>query len=471
MAMEPPPVVGLALNEFIEQLKEQNLDFCILSDYKQLPEVISGDDVDFLVLGKDHQIAAETVKRVFKKFGLTYYSLHRIKGMSSHIFHFQDDNGRFVYSLKIDIKINIELRGRIFLTSEEILDLVLPYKNFFVPSPVHQAFIGIVNTILKGKSAWEKSGSKIQDALRSNERDIENLLKRIFRENTIRFIISNMSMGRIDIIDKVRRSLFWETYFVSFFRDPFRFTSNLAAHYSTEASKLFCHPNYMIALLGPDGVGKSTLIDNIRSDVSDFLKVDFDRSKSFHIRPGLFPTITTVLKKRGHSDKRPSATYKTWQSSSFVISFIRLICFWVDYILGYLLRIMPELGSYNLVVLDRYFYDLLIDPLRYNIKLPHKLMKTLFSLLPKPKVTFVLDAPAQVIQSRKDELTKPRIASLLNKYRNLRLEYDNIHVLDATRPPEKLSNEVVSIFLEKASSRLTGRGEVKSKHEHTDTEL
>jgi thymidylate kinase len=455
MYLTPPPNVGPAVNELFEEFKKQNVKFCVLTDFEGLPEVISSVDIDIIVVKKQKSRAICVLKAVFRKHGLTYYSEHRFKEMITYIFHFQDKDNRFIYSLKIDLKVNVEVRGRTFLTSEEILAGVRPYKNFFVPCRAHQTAIGILNTILKGSPAWQKSGIKIQDGLHGENREIEALVKRAFRKSTTKFLMSNMASGNIEEIEKIRRNLFLESYVISFIRNPARFTLRLGSHYLHLAGRLIRHPNYMIALLGPDGVGKSSLIENIRCEIDEVLKIGYERTLSYHIRPSLFPTITELFRKKGYSDKRRSLAYDTWKSTSLVISFIRLLCFWSDYVVGYMIKILPQLANYNVIILDRYFYDLMIDPLRYNIKLPDGLLNGFLARLPQPEVAFVLDAPADIILDRKHELTREKIDTLLTKYKKLGANFDNIHVLDATKPPEKLASEAVSIFLAKASMKLT----------------
>jgi thymidylate kinase len=82
-----------------------------------------------------------------------------------------------------------------------------------------------------------------------------------------------------------------------------------------------------------------------------------------------------------------------------------LVVIFLDYWLGHLLVLRPFLARSGLVVFDRYFMDLLADPLRYRYGGPMWLPKFLFRLLPRPDLLFlVLDAEDKVILSRKREV-------------------------------------------------------------------
>jgi thymidylate kinase len=187
----------------------------------------------------------------------------------------------------------------------------------------------------------------------------------------------------------------------------------------------------------------------------NMLKTETNEMKTFHIRPGVFPTITELLNRKKRSNGKTSVLQDAWKSPSSIISFLRLLCFWVDYMLGYIVKVLPELVKYRVVVLDRYFYDILIDPHRYKIRLPNIFMKILFMSVPRPRIIIVLDAPPEIIFQRKGELNEAKISVLLDKYRNMKNEYDNVHIFSATNPPEELSVAVVSAFLKCTATRLS----------------
>ena len=41
------------------------------------------------------------------------------------------------------------------------------------------------------------------------------------------------------------------------------------------------------------------------------------------------------------------------------------------------------------------------------------------------------------------------------EYKKLKDEFDNFHILDAVNPPDKISNEVISILLKSNASRFS----------------
>jgi len=448
------PFYNIILNDFFRNMMDKNVIYCVLSGYEGLPEVYKSNDIDILVSKRNLHEASNILKSVLKDHGSGYYVLHKYNGRHTYIFFFQGIGGWVRESIKIDLFINFEFRGRVFLSSREILNNIILHKNLYIPCVMHQAYIGVVKGILKGGIAWKKYMARIQGGLADNAVGMEFLLRRIFREKTTKSLVSYLRAGDTECIEKIRKRMIYETYTNSFLKHPIRFPWNLISYFYIRLGNMLKPPNYMIAVLGPDGSGKSTLIEKMNVHFQDLFKVDSDGVKVFHIRPGLFPTITELLKKKSHSAEKPSLLREAWHTPSSTLSVVRLLCFWADYVLGYFVKILPELGRYHLVVLDRYYYDLLIDPSRYKIRLPHRVMKAFLVVLPTPDIVFVLDAPPEIIYPRKRELNEVTIGILLNEYRNLKNEIGNVHILQAANSPEEISIEVVSTFLKSAATKL-----------------
>ena len=90
-----------------------------------------------------------------------------------------------------------------------------------------------------------------------------------------------------------------------------------------------------------------------------------------------------------------------------------------------------------------------IDPLRSRINLP-RCMRTAFSkMVQQPRIVFVLDAPADVIYSRKKELTLDEIQRQLEEFDKLSNMGDNFYKINANQTPEKMVLDAKKIILDK----------------------
>ena len=76
-------------------------------------------------------------------------------------------------------------------------------------------------------------------------------------------------------------------------------------------------------------------------------------------------------------------------------------------------------------------------------------MRTTFSkIVQQPQIVFVLDAPAEVIYSRKKELTLDEIKRQLEEFDKLSEFGDNFHKINANQAPEKMVLDAKKIILD-----------------------
>ena len=72
----------------------------------------------------------------------------------------------------------------------------------------------------------------------------------------------------------------------------------------------------------------------------------------------------------------------------------------------------------TLIINDRYFEDIIIDPQRYRIGKFNFVLKYLYIFLPKPDLTFFLKTKSKILSKRKNEIKYSRLNSLTKNYSN-----------------------------------------------------
>lgn len=200
-----------------------------------------------------------------------------------------------------------------------------------------------------------------------------------------------------------------------------------------------------IAILAPDGGGKTTVIENISSLVSgSFHGVDVR-----YIRPRLFRNLGAynLINPTEEESSNPNPHDKTLHNP--LKSLIRFLFYNLDYQLGTLFDIKLKKVRKKLVIFDRYYYDYYVDMKRYQYKLPKFLPKVFEFTIPKPDIVFILDAPAEILYERKKELTVEELKRQRNEYRKIANNMKNAILIDASQEIEKVVQDITTAILQK----------------------
>lgn len=92
----------------------------------------------------------------------------------------------------------------------------------------------------------------------------------------------------------------------------------------------------------------------------------------------------------------------------------------------------------KLLLCDRYYHDLLIDPIRYRYGGPMWAARMVGWLMPRPRLWLLLDAPAEVLQARKQEVTPEETARQRQAYLEFVRQQRSYAVIDASQALDKV---------------------------------
>ncbi|MGA7342876.1 MAG: hypothetical protein WBE72_06290 [Terracidiphilus sp.] len=206
-----------------------------------------------------------------------------------------------------------------------------------------------------------------------------------------------------------------------------------------------------VSFLGPDGSGKSSVIARYVPSMEPY----FRGVRQFHLRPGLLRgTAAAQIPNTDPHGQEP----RGWLAST-----AKALYFWADYTLGYWFRVRPLLARSQLVVFDRYYHDLPIDARRFRYGGPRWLARLIARLIPLPDLMLVLDAPPDLLQARKQEVTAEESVRQSEAYRAVALS-DSVRgravLVDASQPLEQVVRDCKVRTLDLLATRTRrGRGQ------------
>jgi thymidylate kinase len=201
----------------------------------------------------------------------------------------------------------------------------------------------------------------------------------------------------------------------------------------------------VLVVAGPDGAGKTTLCDALVQ-----VTLAGQPVLRMHHRPGLLPVRT--LDQGPVTEPHASAPY------SAALSLAKTCYLFVDFHLGWAVRIRPWVRRGGWVLLERGWWDIAVDPLRYRLRPPAKLARLLGRLLPRTDLTLILEAPEGVLLDRKRELPSEELSRQARAWRQLPPRAVRRVYLDASLPAEEVVRQAGSAMAAGSKGRLPAAG-------------
>lgn len=427
-------------NYIVNEFNDRNIDYVILHSYKDLPNKFESD-IDISINLKNIKKAIKLLNSILEKtdWKIIQYWRHENYAVDCVI-----SNDREF--LQVDFCTNYERDGRVLLDVEDITKNRKKHKNFYIPSTEIEFTYILLKKILK-KNFSNTSRESLSELINNMNEDEINSLK----ENLEKYL----QPKSIDIIiEQIYNEEFNEIDIDSAYNDILSKTSNIKKNLEYKMFELFrkCERIYnptglFVVLLGVDGSGKTTL-------ANEFLQAydnAFRRKYHYHSRVRVLKDLSDIRGNKNSTDHtQPHSKYK---KSNKLLSIVKLNYYLLDYMIGNFVIMKNKIRS-SIILVERYFYDYSIDPIRYNLSLSSNFIKKYNCFVKKPDIIFILDGDSEVLWERKKEIPLKEIQNQKEKLKASFINNKSVKFIDTTNnSPE----QCIEIMLRHSNEILRNR--------------
>ncbi|MGB7191649.1 MAG: hypothetical protein WBD10_16050 [Acidobacteriaceae bacterium] len=426
----------------LRKLAEDCERYCILTGYEELPDKFD-TDIDFMVSAQDFRRIPMLVDEVAAQAGARLFQVipHEASGRA---FRIAVEAGNGLTFIQPDSCSDYRHFGKLWLRAEEVLAGRRWHpRGFWIPGASSEFIYYLIKRINK-RDFTSAHGEKLSKLYLEDADGARDYLRRFWKERSANLLLEMAETGDWKALarhlEKYRREM----------RKRSESGSGEVFHTMQRALQ---PTGGWIAFVGPDGCGKSAVIDAITSDFAPA----FQRIVRFHLRPKSLPARSASGVPFTNPHGQPA---RGW-----FYSIAKLLYLFGDYWLGYWTGIRGETVRTRLVVFDRYFYDIIVDPKRVLYGGPRWLPKLLSRLLPRPEIVFLLNAPPEVLWSRKQEVPYEEVVRQQREFLKLISGMASAVVIDAARPLPEVLLQVRGAMLDYFSNRTRRRLKLTEKAE------
>jgi thymidylate kinase len=441
----PPPVQPLEafastvesartelLNRVFATFDRLHISYCVTHGYHRLPNVIESD-VDMVVAPSQMM----KIRTALSELGGSSRLIQWVADVACWAAVASDGESGQPAIVQLHFSPGFELAEHLYYRADEITATRQRHNNFWIPATKIEFACICINRSIKAN--FKPSHLNQLAALyQQDPSGCETEIRRFFDSNSVEKILSTAREHKNAMTGVSRPNA--PTVLNT---TPIR-VARAAGKWKRRLARWIRPRNGLhVVFLGPDGVGKSTVIDSIRHAILPaFLRTDY-----MTFAPSFIPAPLQPKKDSPHQlppRSLPGSLMKAaWWS----------LC----YTAGYYATVRPAAARSSLILNHRYLLDAIVDSKRYRYAGPKFLLKMIWIAAPKPDVIFLLDAPAEVIQGRKQEVPLAETARQREAYRRLIAGKRNAFVLDTNRSLSVVTDEAINVLFNIMSRRMEAK--------------
>ena len=414
-----------------------NCEYAVLRNYEGLPEENNSRDIDIIIERKAYKKQKNALITLLEKHNwkiITYLNSDRLVTWVCGCV----DKASNTEIIQLDFFFDTSLFGVQFIKASEFLahrefngKIYHVDKNYeFLDKYMYDRAVGV---------QYPDKYREVKEAV-ADSTIVADKLKNVFGVDSIEEC--DKRSGKKMLLHAALRSPF--ATFVRFCKFEYHRIKNY----------LCSRTGFSIGFTGPDGSGKTTVIDTILERIAPVFRT---AHKYYHFRPALFGNLGEVAHSAGikkEVDRNYSDPHRGGKTGK-VSSLLRLCYYSLDYIIGYFVKVKSATRITRVVVFDRYYTDIICDSRRSRIYLSPKFLYWWGKLfIPTLNYNILLTAKSETILARKRELDEEGINTINAKIDYLTGKKGYTKVLNETTPQAAVYEILNHVFNEQHKKNL-----------------
>ena len=416
-------------------LKKNKINVCLMRDDPKLIEHVC--EIDILINPCDKRTSLAVLDNLgWEILDIGIFIPHKIS-------LFVYDNGIFY---KLDVHYKVIDYSIIYMDNESFFnDAICTKFPFTIPSNECFFLHIIIHTILGKTKLGNKYIHRIEKIVRdgfdkkwvfqqAKKYGIFDLLRDCLT-NPIAILSSPQKIAKLKRKIKIR-------LLMANPRNLIRFSFNFLFRYF--AIIIGLRRGFSIALIGPDGAGKTTFSNALQSCLHH-LEIP---SRIVYMGPWEYPILpTTKFLRYLGADPKDHIPQADTSYAKMVKGIIKRYLYYFNVPLEiwarYIFKVLPRIMMRRVVVYDRYVLDMEIGYYNENIINSRWLRKFITFICPKPKFGILLVNDPEIIWERKKEYPLELIKESMGRYQLL-AERHQLHIIKTSKEPDELIRDFMN---------------------------
>jgi len=415
------------LTALFSEFELSGVSYLVLRNYEELPETTT-NDVDFLIDPQQLKEAVCCLEKVALATGWTIHNLAEFSCWTFYLYH------EATFSqVHIDFMCGIKWYSALFADHHIMFNARRRFKCFYIPSQEHEAAINLTTRLLYGGYVREKYRDGIANAATQVPENLFDVLSPWIGSQLAERFIEASKQRDWEQIERAANAARMRVVGANL-RTPLLFLSRIVYDFVRLMRRLFDSPGISLVFVGSSDDKTSS----IATEVAKAMPGTFSPERTLHVS-------WSPDREEEEDCMKLSGVCNTPLRNG--LTSLGILLFWiVKFNYRWFRQVNPVVFRNGLVVLERYGYDLFLNPARYGLNLSCGVSRFFLHFIPKPDLVIFLDDS----QASCDGDGKPSVffRSAIEKLRNGR-------VVDASQSPKTIIEDVRAVVF----GYMAGRAE------------